>query len=382
MKWRYKIMGSGLVFLVLAVSVLALAVSYNGPCRSGPAVSGATETMQAVVHTCYGASDVLQLVDIPKPVPAADEVLVRVVAASVNPLDWHYMRGSPYIMRLASGIGTPGDNRTGVDFAGVVESVGANVMQFKPGDEVFGGRSGAFAEYVVVPADRAIVQKPANLTFEEAAAMPIAAVTALQALRDKGQLQDGQSVLINGASGGVGTFAVQIAKAYGAVVTGVSSTRNQELVSSIGADHVIDYRKQDYSKRNQRFDLIVDMVGNHSILANRRVLSPGGRMVIVGAAKGDWIAPFLGAVAAKAVSPFTEETFEMILAELTPADLTVLADLAANGKVSPVIDRRYPLADIRAAIDYSESGRARGKIIIAVDDAASANSAAVADPAI
>ena len=245
-----------------------------------PALAAGSTPMKAAVHRCYGPPEVVKIEDVAKPVPGDEEVLVKVHAAGVNPLDWHFMRGVPYIMRLESGFGRPKDQRLGVDFSGTVEAVGKSVTSFKPGDEVFGGRNGAFAEYVVVNAARNIQIKPARITFEQAAGVPIAAVTALQALRDKGELEEGQKVLINGASGGVGTFAVQIAKAFGAEVTGVASTRNVELVRSLGADHVIDYTKQDFTQGDVVYDLVVDNVGNHSFDDIRRVLKPEGRYVI------------------------------------------------------------------------------------------------------
>ena len=322
--------------------------------------------MKAVVYRCYGSSDVLEYGDVEKPVPLANEVLVRVHAAAVNPLDWHYMRGSPYLMRLGSGIGAPKDVRMGVDFAGTVEAVGADVTRFKTGDEVFGGRSGAFAEYVVIPEDRALTRKPANVSFEQAAAVPIAAVTALQALRDKGQLEPGQKVLINGASGGVGTFAVQIAKALGAEVTGVCSTRNVEMVRSIGADHVFDYKKENYTESDNEYDLIVDMVGNHNLSANRRVLSEAGTLVLVGGAKGDWIGPLKRPLGAMLQGPFVDQEMITLFASLSQEDLDLLAEFMRAGEVTPVLDRSYPLSEIPAAIDYSEAGRARGKIIITI----------------
>lgn len=323
--------------------------------------------MKAVVYRCYGAPDVLSLEDVEKPVPADDEVLVKVHAASVNPLDWHYMRGSPYLMRLSAGIGAPDDIRMGVDYAGTVEAVGKDVTRFKPGDAVFGGAGGAFAEYVKVREDRAIVLKPDNVTFQQGATVAIAAVTALQALRDKGQIASGQKVLINGASGGVGTFAVQIAKALGAEVHGVCSTRNIEMVRSIGADRVFDYKKEDYTDSGEQYDLIVDMVGNHSLLANRKVLTPEGRLVIVGGEKGDWIGPLLRPLNALILGPFVDQEFVMILAQLKQEDLTTLAEFMSEGKVTPVIDRTYPLSETPAAVGYSEDGHARGKIIVTID---------------
>jgi NADPH:quinone reductase-like Zn-dependent oxidoreductase len=320
--------------------------------------------MKAIVYRCYGPPEVLQFEDVAKPTPADDEVLVRVRAAAVNPLDWHYMRGSPYIMRLASGLGAPDDSRLGVDFSGTVEAVGINVKMFKPGDSVFGGGRGAFAEYLTVREDRALALKPANVTFEQAASVPIAAITALQALRDKGKVQPGHKVLINGASGGVGTFAVQIAKSLGAEVTGVCSTRNVDMVRSIGADHVIDYTREDYTRSGEKYDVIIDNVGNHSLLANRRVLDPDGILVIVGGSKGNWLGPLLRPIAALILSPFVDQEFVMILAKLAQEDLALLGDLMQSGEVVPVIDRHYPLSEVPAAIRYSEEGRARGKIII------------------
>jgi NADPH:quinone reductase-like Zn-dependent oxidoreductase len=320
--------------------------------------------MKAIVYRCYGSPDVLEFEDVEKPTPADNEVLVKVHAASVNPLDWHYMRGSPYIMRLGSGLGAPKDSRLGVDFAGTVEAIGKNVTRFKPGDEVFGGRSGAFAEYVIVPDDRALAHKPSNATFEQAASMPIAAITALQALRDKGQLKPGQKVLINGASGGVGTFAVQIAKSFGAEVTGVCSTRNVEMVRSIGADHVFDYTKEDYTESGQHYDLIIDNVGNHSLSANRRVLNPEGIFVIIGGPKGNWLGPLMSPIKALMLSPFVGQEFVMLLARMDKDDLSILGDLMEAGKVTAVIDRRYRLSEVPAAIRYSEEGHARGKIVI------------------
>lgn len=364
MKLRYKIASVILVLIVVGISSLAIVLSYNSVCGQTPALASGQTLMKAIVKRCYGSPDVLEFEDIEKPAAADNEVLVKVHAASVNPLDWHYMRGSPYIMRLVAGIGTPKDIRVGVDFAGTIEAVGKNVSRFKPGDDVFGGKSGAFAEYITIADDRALVLKPDNMTFEQAAAVPIAAITALQALRDKGHLKSGQNVLINGASGGVGTFAVQIAKSFGAQVTGVCSTRNLEMVKSIGADHVIDYKKNNYTANGEKYDLIVDMVGNHSLLDNRDVLTPNGTLVMVGGSKGNWIGPLLGPIKALMLSPFVEQKFELLLASMKQDDLTVLSDLMAAGKVTPVIDRHYALEDASEAIRYSEEGHARGKITI------------------
>jgi NADPH:quinone reductase-like Zn-dependent oxidoreductase len=367
MKLRYKVASGILIFLAVALSSLALVLSHNSDCGPAPVVSDKMDLMKAIVYRCYGSPDVLELEDVEKPVPADNEVLVKVHAASVNPLDWHYMRGSPYIMRLGTGLGAPNDARLGVDFAGTVEAVGGNVKKFKPGDEVFGGASGAFAEYVTAREDRALVLKPANMTFEQAASVPIAAITALQALRDKGKIKSGQKVLINGASGGVGTFAVQIAKSFGAEVTGVCSTRNVEMVRSIGADHVVDYTREDYTKSGQRYDLIVDMVGNHSLLANRQALNPNGIFVIIGGPKGNWLSPLMGPIKAMILSPFVGQEFVMMIAKMRKDDLDILGDLMQAGKVTPVIDRRFRLSEVPAAIRYSEEGHARGKIVINVE---------------
>jgi NADPH:quinone reductase-like Zn-dependent oxidoreductase len=326
--------------------------------------------MRAVVYCDYGTADVLRLEDVAKPVPGDDELLVRVHAAGVNPLDWHYMRGTPYVMRLSSGLRKPKDTRVGVDYAGTVEAVGRNVTRFKPGDEVFGGRSGALAQYVAVRQDRAVALKPANVSFEQAGAVAIAATTALQGLRDAGRVQPGDKVLINGASGGVGTFAVQIAKAMGAEVTGVCSTRNVELVRSLGADHVIDYTRDDYSAGGQRYDVILDNVGNRSLSENRRVLAPEGRYVLIGGGgpdDGHWIGPFVKPIQAALMSPFVSQDMGMLLAKLSNEDVNRLAELMRSGAVTPVIDRRYRLQEAAEAIRYLEQGRARGKVVVTME---------------
>ncbi|MDH3350892.1 MAG: NAD(P)-dependent alcohol dehydrogenase [Gammaproteobacteria bacterium] len=322
--------------------------------------------MKAIVHRCYGSPDVLQFEDVEKPMPGDNEVLVEVAAAAVNPLDWHFVRGTPYFLRLLTGLGAPDATSLGVDFAGTVVAVGRDVKRFKPGDEVFGGGDGAFAEYVTVAEDGALAMKPADVSFGQAASVPIAGVTALQALRDIGKLKPGQKVLINGASGGVGTFAVQLAKSFGAEVSGVCSTRNVDMVRSIGADHVFDYKQEDYTESGQQFDVIVDMIGNHSLLKNRRVLKPDGIFVIVGGAKGNWLGPVMGPIKAFMLSPFVDQEFVMILAELRQSDLNTLADLMQAGTVTPVIDSRYRLSEVPDAIRHSEEGHARGKIIIDV----------------
>ena len=367
MKLRYKIANGFLIFLAVAISVLALVLSHNSACEPAPTMSGQAETMKAVVYRCYGSPDVLEVELVEKPTPADDEVLVKVAAAAVNPLDWHHMRGQPYIVRLmGAGVGAPSKTRMGVDFAGTVESVGKDVTRFKEGDEVFGGGSGAFAEYLIIREDRSLVLKPANISFEQAAAVPIAGITALQALRDTGKLQAGQKVLINGASGGVGTFAVQIAKSLGAEVTGVCSTRNVEMVRSIGADNVIDYKKEDYTESGEKYDLIIDMVGNHSLSANRAVLGPNGKLVMVGGAKGNWLGPLMNPIKAVLLSPFIDQELALIIARFNPADMATLADLLWAGELAPVLDQHYPLSDVADAIRYSEEGHARGKIIVEV----------------
>lgn len=363
----YKLPGSLAALVIVALVALAVVISHDSACEPGSGAGGSLNNpMQAIVYHCYGSPDVLQLEEIEKPVPAANELLVKVETASVNPLDWHYMRGSPYIMRLSSGLGAPDISRLGADYAGVVEAVGKSVSQFKPGDEVFGRSTGAFGEYVIAREAGSVTQKPANVSFEQAAAVPIAAITALQALRDKANLQPGQKVLINGASGGVGTFAVQIAKAMGAEVTGVCSDRNAQMVLGIGADHVIDYKRTDFTQGEQRYDVIVDNVGNHPLLAVRRALKPDGVLVMVGGAKGNWLGPLLNPIKAMLLSPFVSQRLELLMALISQQDLAYLAQLMAQGEVTPVIDRVYPLAEVPLAIAYSEEGRARGKIIVTV----------------
>jgi NADPH:quinone reductase-like Zn-dependent oxidoreductase len=356
---------AGGALLALVVAFLVTYWTSRNACDDRTAPRGTL--MKAIVHCDYGSSGVLRLEDVERSVPGDDEVLVRVRAASVNPLDWHYMRGTPYLGRLEMGLRKPKAVRLGVDFAGTVESVGRNVTQLKPGDDVFGGRTGAFAEYLAVRADRAVVVKPPGLTFEEAATMPIAAITALQGLRDRGKLRPGKRVLVNGASGGVGTFAVQIAKAMGAHVTGVCSTRNVELVRSLGADRVIDYTREDFTKGGDRYDVILDNVGNRSLLECRRVLDPGGRYVMVGGPSGRWIDPLPRVLGAFVLSRFVSQEMGAFLAELNKKDLAILGELVQAGKVKPVIDRRYPLREVPAAIDYLEKGHARGKVVVTVE---------------
>lgn len=368
MKTRYKALFGVAGFAVVVLAAGAVWLSHDAECGAADPVAAGATRMKAIVYRCYGPPRVLRLEEIAKPVPADDEVLVKVHAASVNPLDWHYMRGVPYVMRFDSGIGAPADIRIGVDFSGTVESVGRKVSRFRPGDEVFGGRSGALGEYVSVRESRSIVPKPANVSFEQAAAVPVAAVTALQALRDEAKVRKGEKVLVNGASGGVGTFAVQIAKSLGAEVTAVCGTQNVERVRAIGADHVIDYRKEDFTGGAQRYDVIIDMVGNHSLLESRRALTPQGRFVIVGGpSEGRWIGPLTQPMAALALSPFVSQEFIPFFATLNPADLEVLRGLMQEGRLTSVLDRTYPLSDAAKAIAYVEEGHARGKVIVKID---------------
>jgi NADPH:quinone reductase-like Zn-dependent oxidoreductase len=367
MRRRNKVLLITLAVVFAAVAALALWVSHDTPCSANTPPSPSAGGMKAVVYRCYGSPEVVKFEDVPTPAPADDRMIIKVQAASVNPLDWHFMRGKPYIMRPMAGIGAPKDSRLGVDFAGTVQTVGKDVRSFKPGDEVFGGADGAFAEYVSVRGAGSVAHKPANVSFEQAAAVPIAGITALQALRDQGKVQAGQKVLINGASGGVGTFAVQIAKAMDAEVTGVCSTRNLELVKSLGADHVIDYTREDFTRSAEKYDVIVDNVGSHSASEYRRVLKPDGKLVIVGGSSdGQWLGGMSGAIRAKLLSPFVSQQMSFFLAHLNPMDLEYLAGLLQNGKLNPVIDRRYPLKDSAEAIRYLEAGHARGKVIIQV----------------
>src|SRR5437870_10110304 len=318
----------------------------------------------------YGLPN-LKLDEVEKPVPNDDQILVKVRAASVNPYDWHFVEGTPKIMRMMGvGLRKPKDTRLGVDFAGTVEAVGKNVTQFKPGDDVFGGKGGAFAEYVCRRAEGAVALKPASITFEQAASVNIAGITALQALRDKGKVQAGQKVLINGASGGVGTFAVQIAKSFGADVTGVCSTKNVDLVRSLGADHVIDYTKEDFANGEQRYDVILDNVGNQPLLRFRRALIPKGKYVMIGGGGPNdqgLIGPLFRPIKAMLLSPFVNQEMGMFIADTNQKDLAILADLMQSGKVKPVIDRTYKLSEVPAAIAYLEQGHARGKVVITVE---------------
>jgi NADPH:quinone reductase-like Zn-dependent oxidoreductase len=319
--------------------------------------------VKAIVYRTYGSPDVLRYEEVEKPTVRDDDVLIRLRAASVNPVDWHFMRGEPYIGRAMMGLRKPRLPRLGVDLAGQVEAVGRNVTQFRPGDEVFGASRGTLAEYVCAK-EAAVVRKPANVTFEQAAAVPVAALTALQGLRDKGRVQPGQKVLINGAAGGVGTFAVQIAKWLGADVTGVCRTANVDMVRSIGADHVVDYTREDFTQSGQRYDVLFDCVGNHSLSACRRVMSPRGTYVIVGGPAGRWITPIPEALKALLVSLFISQNVAMFLARPSKEDLNLLRELMETGKLTPVVDKRYGLSEAPEAMRYLETGHARGKVVV------------------
>lgn len=325
--------------------------------------------MKAIVQDRYGSPDVLEFTEVDKPVAAENEVLVRVHAAGVNAYDWHVMRGDPYLARPMIGFGGPRVKIRGRDFAGRVEAVGPDVTRFRPGDEVFGEGYGAFAEYVCVP-DDVVETKPANLTFEQAAAMPLAGNTALMGLRDLGRVQPGQRVLVNGASGGVGTFAVQIAKSFGAHVTGVCSTRNVDLVRSIGADHVIDYTREDFTRDGRRYDVVFDLVGNRSLTACRRALTPTGTLILSGGGVfegGSVIGPMGLLIRGQLLSRFVRHRLLALTAAQSKDNLATLRDLAESGKVTPVIDRTYPLNEVPEAIRYLEVEHARAKVVITVD---------------
>jgi NADPH:quinone reductase-like Zn-dependent oxidoreductase len=322
--------------------------------------------MKAIVYHQYGSPDVLQLQEIDKPAVRNDGVLVRIRAAAANPYDWHFMRGEPYFMRLFIGLRTPKAHGLGVDFAGQVEAVGKNVTQFHPGDEVFGMCKGAFAEYLCTPENQ-LALKPTNLTFEQTAAVPLAALTALQGLRDTGQLQPEQKVLIIGASGGVGTFAVQIAKEFGAHVTGVCSTRNLELVRSLGANHVIDYTQEDFTQSGQQYDVIFQLAGTHSPSHCRRALTHKGRLVLSsGDSDGRWIGPVDRLIKAAVLSPFVSQKLGMLNTKRSRKDLQYLTELIEAGKVTTVIDRTHSLGEVPKALRYLEQGHARGKVVITV----------------
>ncbi|MGW2780138.1 NAD(P)-dependent alcohol dehydrogenase [Streptomyces populi] len=324
--------------------------------------------MKAIAQDRYGSPDVLELREVDAPVVADDGVLVRVRAAAVNARDWHLMRGDPYLARLGLGLSGPKTKIRGTDFAGLVEAVGRNVKRFRPGDEVFGEADAAFAEFVCAP-DGVVGPKPAGLSFVQAAALPLAGNTALMGLRDLGEVRPGQEVLINGASGGVGTFAVQIAKAFGAEVTGVCSTRNTDLVRSLGADHLVDYTREDFTRLGRRYDIVFDLVGNHSLTGFRRALKPTGTLVLSGGGVfegGSAVGPMGLLLKGQVMSRFARHRLFVLTATASKENLAALGELAESGKLVPVIDRTYPLGEAPEAIRYLEGEHARSKVVITV----------------
>lgn len=369
MKLALKIASIVVALIVVAVVALAIELAHTSTGVPAPPLPHDAVVMKAVVYRQYGSPEVLRIEDVAKPVPAPNELLIRVHDAALNPLDWHYMRGTPYIVRLQLGIGAPKLNRIGVDFSGTVEAIGAQVKKFKVGDSIFGTANGAMGEYIT-STEVGLALKPDNISFEQAAAVPIAGITALQGLRDHAHVRPGLKVLVNGASGGVGTFAVQLARAFGAQVTGVCSTRNLELVRSIGASAVIDYTREDFTRRNEHYDVIFDAVGNRDLRDYERILTPHGVVLLVGARHGfePWFGPLDGTVEAVLVAPFLHHRFVSYIADANRTeDLDTLADLMRAGKVVPVIDRRYALRDAAAAMRYVEQGHARGKVIVFVE---------------
>lgn len=320
--------------------------------------------MKAIIYTHYGPPAVLQFKEVPVPALTDGEVLIKVHATSVNPLDWHFMRGEPWLLRLMMGLRKPKDTRLGVDVAGQVEAVGRNVTQFKPGDEVFGVGRGAWAEYVCSREDQ-LALKPADLSFEEAAAVPVAAITALQGLHDQGRIQPGCKILVDGASGGVGAFAVQIAKSFGAEVTAVCSTRKEDTARAIGADHVIDYTGEDFTQSAQRYDLILGVNAYHSLFSYRRALSEDGVYVKAGG-RATLPAMLLDPLLSLILSAVGRKKMRGFIAKVTKPDLLLLKGLVEEGKLVPVIDRSYPLSNVAEAVRYLEEGHARGKVVITV----------------
>jgi len=322
--------------------------------------------MKAIVHHKYGSPDVLEVEEIDKPVAAADDVLVRVRAASINILDWYGISGLA-IGRIGGGLRRPKDPRLGVDFAGVVEAVGANVKLFKPGDEVYGGRGGSFAEYVTIREEGGIAPKPASVTFEQAATVPVAGLTALQALRDHGQIQPGQKVLINGASGGVGTFAVQIAKALGAEVTAVCHTRHVDAIRSLGADHIVDYAREDFTRSGERYDLILDVSGGRAWRECRRVLKPNATFVLIGGPKTNrLIGPLAHIIKIRVAALRASQKVSFFIANINKEDLMFMNELMVAGEVRPLIDCQYPLSESARAMHHFAEGHPHGKIVITV----------------
>lgn len=370
MKRVFKWIGRGLMVVFLTLIGWGFIGYWASTNDCGRPVPAGAERMKAIRYCEYGAPDnVLKLEQVEKPVPNDNQILVRVRAVSLRFFDGGMLGGS-IPGRLLFGLRKPKNTTPGSDFAGTIEAVGRNVSEFKPGDEVFGVKAGCLAEYICVRADRAVVSKPANVTFEQAAAIPTALVS-LQGLRDTGQLKAGQKVLINGASGGVGTFAVQIAKAFGAEVTGVCSTRNLDLVRSLGADHVIDYTKEDYTKGDQRYDVIYDLINNRSFAERRRILKPGGICVLAGVGGSgmhkETLSQFAGVLPAVLRSKFTKEKFVTFGVDFNKRDLGILRDLAESGKMVPALTKTYPLTEAAAAYKYLETGHASGKIAITIE---------------
>jgi NADPH:quinone reductase-like Zn-dependent oxidoreductase len=362
-----KILVTILGVIVIAGAGVAIALSHTSACGPAPTVA-LKEPMKAAVNRCYGGPEVVRVESIERPVPADHGVLVKVHASSVNPLDWHYLLGEPYVMRSTSGWGKPNDVLLGTDFAGTVVAVGKLVTRFKIGDEVYGAGDGGLAEYLRIPESAPVALKPANMSFEEAAAAPVAGITALQGLRDIGHVQAGAKVLINGAGGGVGTFAVQIAKALGGTVTAVTNPGSLQLVQALGADHVIDYTREDFTQGTAQYDVIFDLSGNHSLSAYRRVLAPTGIYIMGGDTdKGAWLGPLKGLGKTLLVSKFVKQTLSPFFASMDQTDLVTLAAMMQAGKVKPVIDRRYTLDQVADAFRYQLTGHARGKVIVTID---------------
>ena len=362
-----RIAGGLVALMIFAVVALAIALAHDSPAGPlQPPPPGAVR-MKAILYRRYGPPETLKLEEIEKPAPAPNELLIRVHDAALNPLDWHYMRGTPYIVRLQLGMGRPRRYRLGEDFSGTVAAIGPQISHFKVGDEIFGTADGALGEYAT-STEAGLAVKPAGISFAQAAAVPIAGLTALQGLRDYGHLAAGQRVLINGASGGVGTFAIQIARSFGADVTGVCSTRNVELVRGLGAGRVIDYSKEDFTTDAQKYDLIFDTIGNHSLGDYDRMLTPGGVVVMVGSPSYEpWLGPLVGLMKTRLMSPFLRHPAVIFFADANnTADLETLRDLMQAGRLVPVIDRSYPLSESAAAMRYLEQGHARGKVIVGV----------------
>jgi NADPH:quinone reductase-like Zn-dependent oxidoreductase len=370
MKLRTKILGGAAALVTVGLAALLVALSHESPCPGAPTLAAGVESMQAITHRCYGApGTTLALERVAKPSAGDGEVLIRIHAASVNPYEWHTVTGKPYFMRLGSGLGAPKGFRVGYDMAGTIAAVGAGVTRFKVGDEVFGGAHGSLAEYATANEDGDVVLKPAGVPFEAAAGILIAGGTALQAVRDHGHVQAGQKVLINGASGGVGTYAVQLAKSFGAQVTAVCSTRNVELVRSLGADHVIDYTREDFTQGNVKYDLILDNVGNQGYSKLANVTRSDGYIVSVGGQKTNpWLGPISRVIVSRPIAGlFIDQHLPFYIARITQDEMQVLADFARDGKLRTVIDRRYPLEETSAALEYLGGGHVRGKVIVTIN---------------